>query len=362
MIYLLSFLLIFGFVVFVFIQHPKFGKKPSGLRLERIKNSPHYKNGAFHNLNYTPVMVEGVSFLKVMKDFIFAKNKPKDEIPSVKTDLLKLDKTKDIMVWFGHSSYFIQTGGKTILVDPVLSGSASPLPFTTRAFKGSNTYTTTDIPEIDFLFITHDHWDHLDYETILKLKPKVKKVICSLGLGETLEYWGYNPSIITEMDWNEKVLLDSGLIAYSVTTRHFSGRGFVRNKSIWTAYVLQTPDYKIFIGGDGGYGPHFAEIGKSFGAFDLVILENGQYNDQWKYIHMKPEEVLKAANDLNAKRLFPVHSSKFALALHPWDEPLKRITALNLGGNLPILTPIIGEEVELNDSIHKFTHWWENIK
>jgi len=275
---------------------------------------------------------------------------------------LKLDSNIDVLVWFGHSSYFIQIDGKKILVDPVLSGSASPLSFTTKAFKGSDPYKADDIPEIDYLFITHDHWDHLDYDTIIKLKPKIKKVICPLGLGENLEYWGYNPTIIIEKDWNEKIILDSSFTAYTVPARHFSGRSFQRNKSLWTAFVLHTPTFKFYIGGDGGYDTHFAEIGKTFGEFDLAILENGQYNDKWKYIHMKPEEVLQAAKDLKAKRLLPVHSSKFALALHPWNEPLKRITAANKQINLPLLTPIIGEQVKLKDSIQFFPEWWEGIQ
>jgi len=362
MIVLFLFILLSGIFVFAFLQQPKFGKTPAGKRLETIMKSPHYKNGVFHNLNDTPVMVKGVGFFKVLKDFLFAKNKPIDEIPSMKTDLLKLDSNIDVLVWFGHSSYFIQIDGKKILVDPVLSGSASPLSFTTKAFKGSDPYKADDIPEIDYLFITHDHWDHLDYDTIIKLKPKIKKVICPLGLGENLEYWGYNPTIIIEKDWNEKIILDSSFTAYTVPARHFSGRSFQRNKSLWTAFVLHTPTFKFYIGGDGGYDTHFAEIGKTFGEFDLAILENGQYNDKWKYIHMKPEEVLQAAKDLKAKRLLPVHSSKFALALHPWNEPLKRITAANKQINLPLLTPIIGEQVKLKDSIQFFPEWWEGIQ
>ncbi|MFZ4401800.1 MAG: MBL fold metallo-hydrolase [Bacteroidales bacterium] len=355
-----SFLLIIVLLI-SFFQHPKFGRNPKGERLEKIKKSPHYKNGAFHNQNYTPVMIEGANFYKVFKGFLFAKNKPEDIIPSQKTDLLNLDKTKDILVWFGHSSYFIQIDGKKILVDPVLSGNASPLSFTTKAFKGSDRYSTDDIPEIDYLFITHDHWDHLDYKTIIQLKPKIKKVICSLGVGENLEYWGYDTSKILEKDWNDKIQLDSGFIAYTVPSRHFSGRGFVRNKALWTSFILQTPSFKFFMGCDGGYGTHFAEIGKTFGEFDLAILENGQYNNNWKYIHMMPEEVLLAAEDLNTKRLLPVHSSKFALSIHPWDEPLKRITAANRQKSIPLLTPMIGEAVYLKDSNQKFSEWWKNV-
>jgi len=363
MIIALSLIIISGIAMFAFLHQPKFGKMPGGKRLEKIRQSPHYKNGAFQNQSPTPIMAEGVSYSKVFKDFFFTKNKrPVDNIPSTKTDLLKLDRNKDVLVWFGHSSYFIQIDGKKILVDPVLSAAASPVSFTTKAFNGTNIYTTDDIPEIDYLFITHDHWDHLDYKTILKLKPKIKTVICGLGVGEHLTYWGYDPAIVIEKDWNGQLLLDSGFTAYTIPARHFSGRKFRRNTSLWTSFVLQTPTIKIFIGCDGGYDTHFAEAGKKFGEVDLAILENGQYNKSWRYIHMMPEEVLLAATDLHAKRLLPGHSAKFALANRAWDEPLKKITALNTDVHLSLITPIIGEEVNLKDSTQIFSQWWKGLK
>jgi L-ascorbate metabolism protein UlaG (beta-lactamase superfamily) len=364
MITTVSIIFIFILAVFVFMQQAQFGKAPDGVRLERIRKSPHYKDGAFHNLNNTPDLTEGVSYYAVMKEFLFSEKKrnvPGDLIPSRKSDLLSLDPDKDILVWFGHSSYFIQIDGKRILVDPVLSGGASPLWFTTRAFKGTDAYTVEELPDIDYLFISHDHWDHTDHETLLKLKSKVKKVICGLGTGEHFEYWGYDKNMIIENDWNEETVLDNGFIVNTVPARHFSGRGFQRNKSLWVSFVLQTPTMKIFIGGDSGYDTHFAEIGKRFGPFDLVMLENGQYDKSWKYIHMMPEEVLQAAKDLNAKRLFPVHSSKFALANHAWDQPLKRITELNKDVNMPLITPMIGEQVNLKDSMQSLSQWWVGL-
>ncbi|MEO6844952.1 MAG: MBL fold metallo-hydrolase, partial [Ginsengibacter sp.] len=306
-----------------------------------------------------------VSFFTVLKEFLFNRNKrekPVDIIQSIKTDLLNLDPSKDILVWFGHSSYFMQIDRKRILVDPVFSGAASPVSFTTKAFKGTDIYTTDDIPEIDFLFISHDHWDHLDYKAVLKLKPKIKKIICASGVGAHLEFWGFDKNNIIEKDWNEEIDLGEGFIVNTAPARHFSGRGFVRNKSLWTSFILKTPTLKIFIGGDSGYDTHFAEIGKKFSPFDLVILENGQYNKNWKYIHMQPAETLQAAKDLQAARLFPVHNSKFALSLHSWDEPLKKITELNNQANLTLATPMIGEPINLKDSSQKFSKWWEGVK
>lgn len=364
MIITLIIVAVLGLAVYLFMQQPQFGKLPSGERLERIKKSPNYENNSFRNLRHTPDLTEGENIVSVLLDFLFTKKprlKPIDSIPSMKTDLLNLDSGKDILVWFGHSSYFIQIDGKKILVDPVLSGSVSPISFTSKAFKGTDPYTTDDIPEIDYLFITHDHWDHLDYETVLKLKSKIKIVICGLGIGAHLEYWGFDMNKVIEKDWNEEIILDSGFIVHTTPARHFSGRGFTRNKALWTSFALKTPSMNLFIGGDGGYDTYFAEIGQTFGEFDLVILENGQYDEKWKYIHMMPEEVLQAAYDLKAKRLLPVHSSKFAIANHPWDEPLSEISRLNKDANLQLITPIIGEAVLLKDSTQQFIQWWRDI-
>ena len=348
----------------IFLRLPKFGRLPSGERVLKINASPNFRNGAFQNQSITPNFTEGATFFSVLKKFLFEKKervKPVDKIPSLKTNLLNLDISKDVLVWFGHSSYFMQVDGKRILVDPVLIGSASPVSFSAKAFKGTDVYKTEDIPEIDFLFISHDHWDHMNYETLLKLKPKIRKVICGLGTGQHLEYWGYLKNSIIELDWNEEIVLEEGFIVNTVPARHFSGRGFKRNQSLWTSFVLQTPTMKVFIGGDSGYDNHFEEIGKKFGSFDLAVLENGQYDKSWKYIHMMPEEVLKASEKLKAKKLLAVHSSKFAIANHAWDEPLLKIAELNKNFGIPLITPMIGEEVRLKDKTQIFKEWWKGV-
>jgi len=353
---------VFATAIFAYMQHPKFGKIPSGERLERIKKSPNFVAGSFQNLNHTPQMTGDVGFVQMMKEFFFTKNKkPGSIIPSTKTDLHNLTPDEDVLVWFGHSSYFIQIDGKKILVDPVFSGNASPFSFSVKAFEGTDQYTVDDIPDVDYLVITHDHWDHLDYKTIKELKLKIKKIITGLGTGAHLEYWGFDKNIIVEMDWYEKTDFENGFVFYTTPARHFSGRGFTHRKSLWVSFVLQTPTSKIFIGGDGGYDTHFVEIGNNYGPFDLAIIENGQYNASWRYIHMMPAQVLQAVKDLKAKRFFPVHSMKFALANHAWDEPLKKITELNASKNLSIITPMIGEQVNLQDSIQSFSNWWEGV-
>lgn len=359
----LSLVIILILTIVLLLREARFGQLPNGKSLERIKSSSNFKNGQFQNLELTPSLTEGASIIRVMHKFFFEKsklNKPPHPLPSQKTDLLNLDPAKNILVWFGHSSYFMQVDGKKILVDPVFSGAASPFSFTTKSFPGSDVYTTADIPEIDYLFITHDHWDHLDYKTIVELKSKVKQIITGLGVAQHLEFWRYDANKITELEWNEELNLTNGFKARAVASRHFSGRLFKRNRSSWNAFVLQTPTLKIFIGGDSGYGSHFAETGKQYGPFDLAVLECGQYNIHWKYIHMMPEEVVQAGIDLQAKHILPVHWAKFSLSLHDWDEPVIRVTAEAARRNVSVIHPMIGEEVDLRN-FKSFSRWWEKI-
>jgi L-ascorbate metabolism protein UlaG (beta-lactamase superfamily) len=348
----------------LFTKQPKFGRLATGKRLQQMQQSPNYRDGKFQNIHPTPDLTEGFKYSTVLLDFFFRKSKrskPSEVLPSAKVDLLHLDPAKNILVWFGHSSYFLQTDGKKILVDPVFSGAASPIRFTTKAFKGSDVYSPADFPDIDYLFISHDHWDHLDYDSVKKLRPKIGKIITGLGTGEHLRYWGYDENIIIEKDWNETVVLDPGFAVTTAPGRHFSGRGFKRNTVLWMGFALQTPSRKIFIGGDSGYDTHFAEIGEKLGPFDLALLECGQYNAAWKYIHMMPEEVVQAAIDLKAKNLMPVHWGKFDLSLHAWDEPVERVVAASETAGINIVTPMIGEEVDLN-TFKKFSKWWRQVR
>lgn len=350
--------------VWLFMRGAQFGSMPSGDRLVRIEHSPNYRNGQFQNLSNTPSFTDGATFFSVTRDFLFRnskRGKPSAPLPSKKIDLHSLSPEENILVWFGHSSYFLQVDGKRILVDPVFSGHASPLSFTTKSFAGADVYTVDDIPPIDYLFISHDHWDHLDYPTVSKLRPKVKKVITGLGVGAHLERWGYEPGNILERDWNEEAILDDGFVVHTAPARHFSGRGFKRNTSLWLSFVLITPTMRLYLGGDSGYDTHFADIGSKYGPFDLVILENGQYNKSWKYIHMMPEEVVQAAQDLRAKNLLAVHWGKFTLSLHDWDEPIKRVTAAAKGKVMPLLTPMIGEAMPLKNDTYHGTDWWVRL-
>jgi L-ascorbate metabolism protein UlaG (beta-lactamase superfamily) len=360
MIIALIILFVLIIAVFIFLRQPQFGTV-SAAELERFKQSPNYKNKQFQNLTITPQLTGNANVLQMMKEFFFNKDKrnvPSKVLPSKKTNLFNIPSNDNVLVWFGHSSYFMQLDGKKFLVDPVLSGHASPVSFTTRSFKGTDVYTTEDIPAIDFLLITHDHFDHLDYKTIVQLQPKVSKVITGLGVGAHLVRWGYNPGNIIERDWNEEVLLEKDFKINATPGRHFSGRNFKRNTSLWLSFVLNTPTKRIFIGGDSGYDTHFKKIGEQFGPFDLAILENGQYNKYWKYIHMMPEEVVRAAEDLKAKNILPVHWAKFSLSLHAWDEPIIRVLKEADRKGMSVVHPMIGEAVYL-DRENEFSEWWK---
>jgi L-ascorbate metabolism protein UlaG (beta-lactamase superfamily) len=296
-----------------------------------------------------------------MVDF-FMKHKTCEHIPSIKTDLMNLGRNEDVLVWFGHSSYFIQIDGKKILVDPIFSNVPSPLQFLQfpKAFPGSNIYSTDDIPELDYLFITHDHWDHLDYETVSNLREKIRRVICPLGVGAHFDRWDFDPEIITEMDWNESTVIGEKFHIHCLPARHFSGRGFAKNKSLWASFLINTPsNFKIFFGGDGGYDTHFMRIGQLFNEINLVIMENGQYNENWRDIHMYPEETIRATEDLRAEALLPVHLGKYSLSTHPWNEPLERIYELSKGKKFRLLTPQIGQKVDLRNPNQTFSPWWK---
>lgn len=336
-----------------------FGKLPKGKSLERIQQAPNYTDKAFQNLSHTPMMAEDSSYFKVIKEVM---RKPKTAIPahtlpSVTTNLNTLPNEEPVVVWFGHSSYLLKINNQHILVDPVFSGNASPVSFMLPAFKGSNTYGVADMPHIDVLVITHDHYDHLDYKTVRQLHKKVSHVICSIGVAAHLIYWGYNAANITELYWGESATVGNNLNFTAASARHFSGRGLVRNKSLWSSFILSSDNYKIYIGGDSGYDKHFKEIGETYGPFDLAILECGQYNHAWKYIHMLPEETVQATVELKAKVLFPVHWGKFSLSLHPWNESVTRAHAHATTLGVNITSPKIGEILQVNGPLH-LEKWW----
>jgi len=350
-------LLLITLTTYIILNRPVFGRNPAGDRLVRIKQLSNFKNGAIQNLSPTPVKPDEVSYWQILRGMM---KKNVNRIPSFPLPSLKPIFTADHhtkIIWFGHSSYFLQIDGINILVDPVFSATPSPFSFLGyKYFKGTNFIQPEELPEIDVILITHDHYDHLDYKSILKLNQKTKIFITSLGVGAHLEHWKISAEKIKELSWGDEILV--GDLKFTATpARHFTGRSFKRNQTVWSSFVLQTPRHKLFLGGDSGYDNHFKEIGDIHGPFDIAILECGQYNSNWPLIHLFPKETVQAALDLKAKVLMPVHWGKFTLAMHDWNEPVISVVKAAEEKNLKVTTPQLGEAV-LIGLHYPDQQWW----
>lgn len=351
MVIIISVLILLAVAVALVIWlHPAFGRSPRGERLERISASRNFRNGQFFNIEKTPEITSDKGVLRSLWDGVFnrpAGITPDSPIKSVKTNLEAIPLTDNRLVWLGHSSYFMILDGKRVLVDPVLT-SGFPVSLMMKPFPGSDIYTPADIPTIDILIITHDHYDHLDYATIRDIKERVGMVICPLGVGEHLEYWGVEKSKIRELDWYQTIT-EAALKIECLPTRHFSGRLFKRRNTLWASYMITLPDRTtVYIGGDGGYGKHFKEIARRYPEIDFAVLENGQYNEDWRYIHTLPAQQDSVIRDLGARNVFSVHNSKYALARHPWHEPIDKIReTARADTSFHLLEGIIGEPIDL---------------
>jgi L-ascorbate metabolism protein UlaG (beta-lactamase superfamily) len=339
-----------------FLNTPQFGRKPSKDRLERLIASPNWRDGAFCNLEplRSPAIPRRESRLKTWWRFLLADQSelgPKEPLKTDRSGISRWNEVGDDFVsWLGHSSVFMRIGGKNILIDPVFSPYASPVPFINRSFPYEQDWTGEDFPDIDLLAISHDHWDHLDYPTVTALLPKIKKAVCPLGVGEYLEQWGLAPELVSEGDWWDK--FDFGDVSVALTpSRHFSGRFTRRNQTLWCGFVFESGTRRIFFSGDGGWGRHFAEIARRFAPVDIAFIENGQYNVKWPSVHLHPNESALAAKTVGAKVAIPIHNSRFTLSDHAWDEPARRFAeeCERIGVNL--LRPMMGETVDYSHSI-----------
>ena len=253
------------------------------------------------------------------------------------------------MVWLGHSTFYVQLSGKRILIDPIAAKDASPVPFIIKAFDGSDVFHAKDVPDdIDALILSHDHWDHLDYELTKEIEPKVKAVVTGLGNGGYYEKWGYPLSKIHEEDWGTEVKLDKDLPIWALPPRHFSGRMLQRDMTLFASFAIKAGNRTLYYSGDGGYDGRFREIGKQFGSFDIAIMEDGQYNEtQWPSVHMMPEQSAQAAEEVHAKVVIPCHNGKYNLALHNWKEPRERFRKAAEGRPYKLLLPEIGDVVKV---------------
>lgn len=292
-----------------------------------------------------------------------AQVKPEDEIPviSLSNASFKEDPIEHLAFrWLGHSSVLIEMNGYRILIDPVFSEHASPVPIAVKRFSVSP-ISIEEIPSVDVVVISHDHYDHLDKNTIKAIAVNGTKFFVPLEVGEHLEDWDVSENQIVELSWWEQSSFRD-LKMICVPARHFSGRGlFDSDETLWAGWVIQSNTHKIYYSGDTGYANHFKQIGKKLGPFDLTLIKIGAYGDTWPDIHINPKKAIQAHLEVRGRLLLPVHWATFNLALHSWDEPIiKTIQAAKENG-VKIVTPIIGELVDTAKPIIN-KNWWEGIR
>ena len=288
---------------------------------------------------------------------------PQDTVPVKKLDeILPANEDQLKWIWFGHSSSMLQMQGMNILIDPVFSEYSSPVSgFGPQRFS-EVPIDLDDLPDIDMLVISHDHYDHLDYQTIKEIDDKVKTYCVPLGVEKHLRKWNVAASKIHTLAWWQDVTVN-GLRVTAVPGRHYTGRlPWTKNTTLWCGFVFENEYYQTYYTGDTGYGDHFKEIHNRFGAMDLVILENGQYDNAWEAIHLLPEQGIQAIKDLEARWFVPVHWGTFSICNHAWDDPVQQITLLAQEQNLNVATPMIGEIVDYRSIENYQDHWWENIE
>lgn len=334
------------------------GQLPRGERLARCQRSPQWHDGQFRNQHITPQFTGDEGMLKVLWQFVFDRPQslsPTVPVPSVKS-ALDLPRDREVCVWLGHSTLLIQTGGVRYLFDPVLT-SRLPVTLFMRPFAGADAYAPDDIPDVDYLIITHDHWDHLDCATVKQLRHRVGQVVCPLGVGQHLEYWGYTPDVIHDMDWGDSLVVNGTTRLRCLPSRHFSGRLLGRNQTLWASYLIDGAR-RIYVSGDGGYDDRFATIGQQYPGIDLAVLENGQYDPRWANIHTMPAQLPQAIGELGARRVLTYHHGKYALARHSWRDPLDSIAAHAQGKSWQLLTPRIGQVLDLADETPTDA-WWQ---
>jgi len=366
---LLTILSIIGLLIIIgllFINlSPQFGGKHSKEDISRYEDSGHYTDGKFVNKIETKMDMGFKNTLITIKEFIQGNpnGKPKRELPQEEADSTQLaDLEEATLLWFGHSAFFLKLDGKNILLDPMLGNTPAPHPLLGgKRFNRELPIDIVHLPPIDLVIISHDHYDHLDYESIQKLKNKCKQFYVPLGVGAHLKAWGIEKDRIKEFNWWEESNYE-GLQIACTPARHFSGRGLTDNSTtLWSSWVIKGKQKNIYFSGDSGYGPHFKEIGEKYGPFDFAMMECGQYNTKWASIHMMPEETALAAKELKANLAMPIHWAAFTLALHDWNEPVIRMTEKAKEINLPVIVPTIGSLIPLDKAEANHSSWWLNL-
>jgi len=328
----------------------------------KLEASAHYKDGEF--INSEPFEKPTLSkTLAIVKRFIFEdkiNTEPKQPIPVLKIEAnqLKNRLSQQTAVYrLGHSTILMELNGQVWLTDPVFSERASPVQWAGPKRFHPTPIDVGDLPDIAGIIISHDHYDHLDKNTIKQIHSKVGGFYVPLGVGQHLLDWGVPADKIHEFDWwQEKQIGDISLV--NTPANHFSGRGLTDgNSTLWSSWVIITPQHRLFFSGDSGYFSGFKEIGNKYGPFDLTMMENGAYDNSWEFVHMTPEQTLQAHRDLKGKVMMPIHNGTFDLAFHEWTDPFERIKKLALETKQSLTTPQIGERWSLNEAAPQ-TSWW----
>lgn len=305
-------------------------------------------------------------FIPILKEYLNnkAENTPKRAIGPFNTDvsIYKQQPAGGLRITLiGHSSLIIEIDGKRILTDPVWAERASFSSFIgpKRFFKAP--LALHDLPPVDAILISHDHYDHLDKGTIKYFADKQIPFFCSKGVGKHLENWGILRNFISELDWGDSAMITSDCILTATPARHFSGRGITgRNETLWASFVIKTPRHSIFYGADSGWFPGFKEIGDNYGPFDLTMLEIGAYGQYWPDIHMGPDNASDAHLALKGKLMMPIHWGTFNLAPHAWYEPIERLLRIAKLKNIRLFIPEPGKPTEVTGPLN--SEWWVKSK
>lgn len=348
--------------LFIFLQQPQFGSPPNKAQTASFGISPEYTGKKFENKEGITTSMNILDGLKMMPEWLNGNGnkRPDWSIPVVKRTTEEFTTTSDTLTrvtWFGHSAFLLEMDGKKLLIDPMLGPSPSPVSFINKRFNDTLPISISNLPKIDAVLFSHDHYDHLDYTSVVQLKEKVDHFFTPLGVGSHLESWGVDKNKITELDWWQDTHFE-GINLVLTPAQHFSGRSLGdRDKTLWGSWVIKGEKDKVFFSGDSGYFEGFKEISEAYGPFDLCMVECGQYNELWKEIHMMPEETVQAHIDLKGDVLIPIHWGAFNLAFHGWTESIERATKEAKKKGVTVATPRIGESYTINDKVPQ-TEWW----
>ena len=340
----------------------QFGAKPTKKDQLRYTESENWKNGKFHNLKPTKVLTNFWDIGAILYEQLTNRElrEPKAPLPITRLDkaLFSASDEETKIIWYGHSVVLINMMGKLMLIDPMLGPNAAPIsPKPVKRFSDNSLDLINDFPELDIVLISHDHYDHLDYHSIVKLIPKTKHFMVALGVKRHLVKWGVPKDRIQEFDWWNCRSIEGIDITFT-PSQHMSGRGLTdRNRSLWGGWALVSNKDKIWFSGDGGYGPHFKEVGNKVGPFDFAFMECGQYNEKWKDIHSLPFESVQALKDAKVEKAMPVHWAGFSLALHRWTEPVEAFTKFAASENLEISLPNLGQVFTIKEDLSD-NQWW----